>query len=227
MNGFELVIFDCDGVLIDSEAIGVHIEADLLTASGYPVTAPEVAERFSGLPWEQILKIAEQESGLDLSGKLAGRLEQVLDQRLPLEVEAISGVAETLAALGRKRCVCSNTKFSRVDLLLGKVGLKDFFAPNIFSAKDLGPGRSKPKPDIFLHGAARMGVAPVKTAVVEDSVHGVEAGVAAGMTVIGFTGGGHSYPGHAAKLRSAGASATIGDMRRLPQTLEDLQQAIA
>jgi HAD superfamily hydrolase (TIGR01509 family) len=227
MNGFELVIFDCDGVLIDSEAIGVRIEADLLTSSGYPIKSQDVAERFSGLPWDQILRIAERESGLDLAGTLSGRLEQLLDQRLPVEVEAIDGVAETLARLERKRCVCSNTKHSRVELLLDKVGLKHFFAPDIFSAKDLGEGRSKPKPDIFLHGAARMDAQPHRTAVVEDSIHGVEAGIAAGMTVIGFTGGGHSYPGHAEKLRIAGASTTIGDMRQLPDSLQRLEQPVA
>lgn len=216
---FDLILFDCDGVLIDSEKIATQIESETLTAAGFPISTRDVAERFSGKSWEQILRDVETESGLTLADKLATVVEDLLDQRLPVEIEAISGVEEMLAALTLPRCICSNTKLSRIDILLEKVGLRHYFAPNIFSAKDLGPGRSKPAPDVYLHGAAQMGADPGRCVVVEDSVHGVMAGVAAGMTVIGFTGGGHTFSRHSANLLAAGATLTLSDMRQLPDAM--------
>lgn len=221
MNGIDLVIFDCDGVLVDSEIIALQIEADLLASAGCTITIEQLAIRFSGMNWREILGILEKERGLSLMDSLLDKTESILDARIPAEVKAIDGIRDALDGIGHKRCVCSNTKMERLEAMLSKVGLKNCFAPNIFSAKDLGEGRSKPKPDIFLFGARQMGVEPSRTIVIEDSIHGVHAACAAGMRVIGFTGGSHSYPGHAANLLRAGAHAIAPRMRDLPAIIAE------
>ena len=222
MNDIELVIFDCDGVLVDSEIIGTRIEAELLAANGYTISVERLTKRFSGMSWKDILQAVEKERGLKLTDSLLDKVETVLDTRLPAEVHAIDGVRDVLSSLKYKRCICSNTKLSRVDAMLTRVDLKGFFAPDIFSAKDLGEGRSKPKPDIFLHGAERMGVRFSRTVVVEDSVHGVQAARCAGMRIVGFTGGSHTYPDHARRLREAGAHVVIPHMRDVLPTLTQM-----
>jgi beta-phosphoglucomutase-like phosphatase (HAD superfamily) len=108
--------------------------------------------------------------------------------------------------------------------MLTKVGLKKLFAPHIYSAKDLGADRVKPKPDIFLHGAAQFDLSPSQVIVVEDSVHGVHAARAAGMRVIGFTGASHTYPSHADKLTDAGAETVISRMSNLPSVVAALSE---
>ena len=131
-------------------------------------------------------------------------------------MKAIEGVPYALSRISGPRCICSNSSAHRLDMMLTKVGLKEFFAPHIYSAKDLGADRVKPKPDIFLHGASQFGVSPSKCLVIEDSVHGVHAARAAGMRVVGFTGASHTYPSHADKLTDAGAETVIARMRDLP-----------
>lgn len=219
MNDIKLVIFDCDGVLVDSEIIGIKIQTELLRAAGCEISVERLTERFSGMSWGDILCILERESGMNLVSALLDRAEAVLDNRIPREVQAIDGVREAIEALPYLRCVCSNTKMPRLEATLTKVRLRDYFEGNVFSAKDLGEGRSKPKPDIFLLGASCMGVAPDRTLVIEDSVHGVQAAVVAGMTVIGFTGGSHTFSGHAGNLLSAGAHATVAHMLDLPAAI--------
>ncbi|MBA5805356.1 MULTISPECIES: HAD family hydrolase [Rhizobium] len=216
MDGFELIIFDCDGVLVDSEIIAAEVESGLLTEAGYPISAEEMGERFAGMTWRNILLQIEREASIPFSASLLDKSEHLLDLRLAQDVQAIPGVEFAVSRLAMKRCICSNSSTKRLDMMLSKVGLKPLFAPNIFSAKDLGPDRVKPKPDIFLHGASQMGVSPDKVVVVEDSVHGVHAARAAGMRVIGFTGASHSYPAHADKLTDAGAETAISRMNDLP-----------
>ena len=109
-------------------------------------------------------------------------------------------------------------------MMLTRVGYFKLFAPNIFSAKDLGADRVKPKPDIFLHGAEKLGVSPSRTVVVEDSIHGVHAARSAGMRVIGFTGASHSYPSHADHLTDAGAETVISRMSDLPGVVAALSE---
>ena len=222
MNDIKLVIFDCDGVLVDSEILGIRIEVDLLRRAGCDISTDSLTERFCGMSWKEILLVLERENDLPLLDALLDKTETILDERLPREVKAIPGVRGLLEELPFPRCVCSNTKMPRLDAMLAKVGLKEFFGENIFSAKDLGEGRSKPKPDIFLHGAERMGFAPSATVVVEDSVHGVQAARSAGMRVIGFTGGSHTFYAHSGNLLSAGALTTTSRMGDLTSILADI-----
>lgn len=222
MNNIELTIFDCDGVLVDSELVAANIETDLLRQAGYEIATEQFIERFSGMSWREILLAVEAQTGLKLLHRLLDKTEAALDARLALEARAIDGAALALQALPYPRCVCSNTKKDRLDMMLNKVRLASFFEPHVFSAKDLGDGRSKPKPDIFLYGAAELGIVPSRAIVIEDSVHGVTAARSAGMRAIGFTGGSHSYTGHARKLTDAGAHLTISHMADLTNAIETL-----
>jgi HAD superfamily hydrolase (TIGR01509 family) len=223
-NGFDLIIFDCDGVLVDSEILAAEVESKLLTEAGYPISTEEMGERFAGMTWQNILFEVEREASIPLSAQLLDKSEKILDLRLERDVKAIAGIPAALARIDLPRCICSNSSSQRLDMMLTKVGLKQFFAPHIFSAKDLGPDRSKPKPDIYLHGAAQFDMSPSQVIVVEDSLHGVHAARAAGMRVIGFTGASHTYFSHADRLTDAGAETVISRMADLPGVVAALAE---
>jgi HAD superfamily hydrolase (TIGR01509 family) len=224
MSSFELTLFDCDGVLVDSEIIAAKVESKLLTEAGYPISVEEMGERFAGMTWKNILLSIEKEVDIPLSASLIDKSEQLLDQRLAREVKAIEGVQFALSRIKGPRCICSNSSAARLDMMLSKVGLKEHFSPHIYSAKDLGADRVKPKPDIFLHGAKQFNVNPSRCVVVEDSVHGVHAAREAGMRVIGFTGASHTYPSHADKLTDAGAETVIARMTDLPGVIAAMEE---
>ena len=223
MPGFDLILFDCDGVLVDSEIIAAEVESKLLRDSGFDITTEDMCIRFAGMDWKSILLTIEQEADIPISAQLIDKSEKVLDAALARRVKMIEGVRYALAKITEQRCICSNSSSPRLDMMLTKVGLKPYFEGHIYSAKDLGPDRTKPKPDIYLHGAKQFGVDPKKCLVVEDSVHGVHAARAAGMRVIGFTGGSHTYPTHADRLTDAGAETVISRMVELPQMVEALK----
>ena len=224
MNSIDLIIFDCDGVLVDSEIIASEVEAELLTEAGYPISTEEMAERFAGMTWHNTLLAIEKEADIPISASLLGRVETILDQRLALDVQLIDGVKPMLAQLKLPHCICSNSTTARLSLMLSKVGIKAHFGSHVYSARDLGEDRVKPKPDIFLHGAKQFGIDPSRVLVIEDSVHGVHGAVAAGMRVVGFTGASHTYPSHADKLTEAGAETVISRMSALPGVIAALSE---
>ncbi|MFM2279829.1 MAG: hypothetical protein RLZZ444_2060 [Pseudomonadota bacterium] len=223
MSGFDLILFDCDGVLVDSEIIAAEVESKLLREAGFEISAEDMCIRFAGMDWKNILLTVEQEAELPLSATLIDKSEKLLDRTLGQRVKMIEGVRYALSKITEQRCICSNSSSHRLDLMLTKVGLKPYFEGHIYSAKDLGPDRTKPKPDIYLHGAKAFGAEPSRCLVIEDSVHGVTAARAAGMRVIGFTGGSHTYPTHADRLTDAGAETVISRMVELPQMVEALK----
>jgi HAD superfamily hydrolase (TIGR01509 family) len=223
MPGFDLILFDCDGVLVDSEIIAAEVESKLLRDSGFDITAEDMCIRFAGMDWKSILLTIEQEADIPISAQLLDKSEKLLDAALARRVKMIEGVPFALSKLREQRCICSNSSTPRLDLMLTKVGLKPFFEGHIYSAKDLGPDRTKPRPDIYIHGAKQFDVDPSRCLVIEDSVHGVHAARAAGMRVIGFTGGSHTYPTHADRLIDAGAETVIARMVELPQMVEALK----
>ena len=224
MSGFDLIIFDCDGVLVDSEIIAAQVESRLLTEAGYPISVEEMGERFSGMTWKNILLEVEREASIPISATLLDKSEKLLDARLARDVKVIDSVKFALSRLTTQRCICSNSSSARLDMMLTKVGLKPYFESHVYSAKDLGADRVKPKPDIFLHGAKQFAVSPDRVVVIEDSVHGITGARAAGMRVIGFTGASHSYPSHADKLTDAGAETVISRMQDLPATIAALSE---
>ena len=201
-----LLIFDCDGVLIDSEVLAADVHAELLGALGLPITRREVITHFTGLTDEQLVARIEQRLGGRLPADYLERCLGEIDRRL-VHVKAIEGAHALLDRLTGPRCVCSNSSTERLRISMTAAGLWERFAPHIFSAPEVG--HSKPAPDVFLHAARVFGVRPADALVLEDSTHGVAGAVSAGMRVVGFTGGGHSWPGHADALRKAGASRVV------------------
>ncbi len=204
----DLVIFDCDGVLVDSEIVAARVEAEMLTKAGFPISAEEVAQRFAGLTFRDILMLVEKEANIPFQVSLLDENRRVLDDILAREVAEIEGAAK-IAASVPKRCICSNSHMPRLEAMLARTGIAALFDGLVFSASDIVSGKPKPAPDVFLHAANTLGANPANTFVVEDSVHGIAGAVAAGMRVIGFTGGSHSFPGHADQLTEAGAETVI------------------
>lgn len=210
----DLVIFDCDGVLVDSEIIAARVEAELLTDAGFEISAEELAETYAGLTFKDVLIRVEEISRIPFQISMIDRADELVDRRLRAEVRAIEGVHEAVAAVPVPFCICSNSRTERIEFMLERVRLLPLFAGRIFSALETPTGKTKPSPDVFLHAAETLGADPARCFVIEDSVHGVAGARAAGMRVIGFTGASHSYPGHADALTEAGAETVI---RRWPE----------
>lgn len=212
-----LVIFDCDGVLIDSEVIACRVDAECLNEIGFPTTAQFIQEHFVGVSSRMMFERIERDHGRKLPEGFSAALQARLNAAFDGELEAISGVADVLPTLGVQVCVASSSQPERLRHTLGLTGLWAHFDPHVFSATMVKSG--KPAPDLFLYAAERMRTVPRDCVVVEDSLAGVTAARAAGMRVLGFTGGSHCGPGHAARLRAAGAAAVFDDMHRLPELL--------
>jgi HAD superfamily hydrolase (TIGR01509 family) len=218
-----LVIFDCDGVLIDSEILSARVDSELLFEIGYEITPEELAHRFAGITTERIFELIGEETGRAVPDALIERAKRETDRKLKKEVQPIAGVHEMLDALDDPRCICSNSRPERLEVSLIKAGLWDRFRPYVFSAQAVGEGRGKPAPDVFLHGAKEFGTDPADTIVVEDSVAGVTGAVAAGMRVIGFTGASHTWPGHGESLMEAGAQTVVRRLVEVPATIQALR----
>jgi HAD superfamily hydrolase (TIGR01509 family) len=213
---FDLVIFDCDGVLVDSEVISCRAHSQTLTRHGYPITPEQVLTRFLGVSDREARQIIETEIGRKLPDDFEAEVKQTTLQ-FYAGLKAISYVGETIAALNLPTCVASSGTPEKIHHGLICAGLYDLLAPHIFSASQVT--RGKPAPDLFLFAAERMATAPGRCLVIEDSLPGITGARAAGMTVFGFHGGSHCQPGHAETLRAAGALLTFDDMRQLPDLI--------
>jgi HAD superfamily hydrolase (TIGR01509 family) len=206
------VIFDCDGVLVDSEPLSNRLLAEALSEIGLPMTAEETVREFMGRSWATVAAAVEERLGRPAPPELAESYHARLFEAFDRELEPIPGVVAALDRLGRPACVASSGDHARIRRALGRTGLLERFDGKIFSAQDVAHG--KPAPDLFLHAAERMGFDPARTAVVEDSPAGVQAGRAAGMRVLGFAAN-----GAAGALEAAGADVLFSDMRALPDLL--------
>ena len=216
-----LLIFDCDGVLVDSEVLSCRIDAEFLTEIGVPYTAEEIAQQFLGVSLKTMISRIEAERDCKLPEDFAEQLNRVLFARFETDLKPIEGVREAIRSLPYPRCVASSSTPQRVALSLRVTGLADLF-DNLFSSTQVA--RGKPAPDLFLHAAAQMNVNPTECVVIEDSAAGVQAAVAAGMRVIGFIGGGHCGPDHAGKLRQAGAPLVLQQMAALPDAVRSMMR---
>jgi HAD superfamily hydrolase (TIGR01509 family) len=197
----DLVIFDCDGVLVDSEPISNRILAELLSEQGLPTTLEDSYRIYRGRTYSACVAIAEQRLGRKLPEDFLERFNTRLYAACDRELQPIAGVAaaiERIVCAGLRVCVASSGSLEKMDRTLALTDLRRHFGANVYSATEVA--RSKPHPDIFLHAAGRMGAAPERCCVVEDSPLGVEAGRAAGMPVLGFADGGEG-----AILEEAGA----------------------
>lgn len=212
----ELIIFDCDGVLVDTEPIANRVMAEMLTAQGYPIDAATCMARFMGRPSAEALREVEAELGRPLSEDFV----EVENRRI---VEAFlaapripPGLREALAVLPGRRCVASSSRPEYLRSVLGATGLWDEFE-RVFSASEVA--RGKPAPDLFLLAASTLGVRPERCVVIEDAPAGVKAAVAAGMPVLGYAA---ATP--AALLEAAGA-VTVTSMAELPGAIQALRPA--
>ena len=211
-----LTIFDCDGVLVDSELIALQVLSDMMGEYDTPMSVDACREAFMGRHADDIVRGIEARVGRDLPGEGLRMRERML-VRLRRELAPVPGIARALGRLQGPRCVASSSDPARIRLTLELSGLAGFFGDHIFSGTEVAHG--KPAPDLFLHAAETMGVEPGHCVVIEDSVLGVQAGIAAGMPVVGFIGGAHAYAGFAERLRAAGADTIVAHMDQLPEAL--------
>jgi HAD superfamily hydrolase (TIGR01509 family) len=209
----DLVIFDCDGVLVDSEVIFARILGECLTAAECPVTAAEALALGFGKNRQTLTAAVAVQFGRTLTDSFFETMRARTALALERELVAMPGIEALLAALPTARCVASNGHLERVRERLALTGLLRHFEPHVFSATQVAHG--KPAPDLFLLAAETCGVEPATCLVVEDSVIGVAAAVAAGMSVLGFCGGSHCPEGHASELAAAGCSTVFGSMPAL------------
>lgn len=212
MKKFELVIFDCDGVLVNSEIITGRVFAALLAELGLELSLRQVQEQFIGLSLAQCLARITEMLGAPPPAWFLPELRQRAGAALLAEVAPNPGVAEALAQIPIPACVASSGEPEKVRLVLGHTGLLPRFGANVFTAADVQ--NPKPAPDLFLHAARQNGILPQACAVIEDSPAGVRAGVAAGMTVFGFAA--HTP---AQQLKEAGAHVIFFGMDTLPALL--------
>ncbi len=215
---FDLIIFDCDGVLVDSEVISCRAHAETLTRHGYSITPDQVFDRFLGRSMRQATAEVEAEMGRSLPGDFQNQVYAELFRLFAESLQATPHIEAALAAIALPTCVASSGPPEKISASLNRVGLYGRFAPHIFSAVQVRHG--KPAPDLFLFAASQMNVPPARCLVIEDSVAGVTAALAAGMAVLGYHGGSHCRPDTAATLRAAGAAITFDDMRQLPDLIE-------
>lgn len=206
------VIFDCDGVLVDTEPAANRVLAAILTEEGLPTTPEDSMRTYMGRSWASCMAIAAERLGRPLDvDALAERYRSGVREAWSRELHPVTGIEEALDRIALPSCVASSGEHERMRFTLGRTGLLARFEGRIFSATEVEHG--KPAPDLFLHAARSMGFDPAQTTVVEDTVPGAQAGRAAGMRVLGYAA--HTP---AAELAAAGAE-PFADMRRLPELL--------
>jgi HAD superfamily hydrolase (TIGR01509 family) len=215
MSQFKLVIFDCDGVLVDSERITNQVLVDMLGELGFALSLDEAIENFVGRSLGQCLDTIAVLLGTAPPDHFAATFHSRTTAALEANILAVPGVRDALDAIAVPCCVASSGDHEKMRITLGATGLLSRFAGRIFSVTEVT--HPKPAPDIFLHAASRCGVSPAQCVVVEDTPTGVAAGVAAGMTVLGYCA---LTPDH--RLSAAGAHQVFDYMGDLPGLLEHL-----
>jgi HAD superfamily hydrolase (TIGR01509 family) len=216
-----VVIFDCNGVLVDSEPLATAIVSQEFIRAGFPLTPDMIARYFTGRRPADMFADVEFATGRKLPADFAARVADSILRRFRTELRPTHHAAYALSWLRGPKCVASSSSLERIRVSLESTGLIRFFEPNLFSASDVRNG--KPAPDLLLHAAGKMGIEPGACIVVEDSPVGVTAGVAAGMTVIGFAGASHAASDTPDQLRATGARDVITDLRALKRTIIDLR----
>lgn len=215
----DLVIFDCDGVLVDSELIFARVLGACLSEAGFSATTEEALQLGFGKNRETLSAAVERRYGGPLPDGFFEAMRARTASVLERELKPMPGIADLLGTLSGARCVASNGHLQRVRERLALTGLLRFFEPHVFSAIQVPAG--KPAPDLFLLAARRLGAAAAGCMVVEDSTVGVAAALAAGMPVVGFAGGSHCSRDHADLLIAAGCPRVFSDMSELAAYLCD------
>jgi HAD superfamily hydrolase (TIGR01509 family) len=209
------VIFDFDGVLVDSEIIANRLAVEMKAEHGIQITLEEQLLRFTGLAQNHPDMLEEMK-------RLPAGFMDAFKKRVRLkfieELTVIDGAIDLLEGISLPKCVASGSEPESLAFKLAHTGLTKYFGPHTFSSRMVKHG--KPAPDLFLFAADKLGWKPGECLVIEDSLPGVQAGVAAGMTVCGFTGAGHIRDGHAENLRAAGAHFVVPGLREVLKLLE-------
>ncbi|MFT3683738.1 MAG: HAD family hydrolase [Phycisphaerales bacterium] len=210
---FDAIIFDCDGVLVDSEVLGNQVLAEVMSEHGVPMTAADSIRAFMGRSMGGIIEKATELAGRDMRAVCESIFMPRLSEAFGARLKAIEGIDGLLSGLSAPRAVASSSPTTRLHRSLEVTGLLRHFGGHVYSV-DLVQ-RPKPAPDVFLLAAERLGIGPASCVVVEDSVGGVTAAVAAGMRCVGFTAGRHCGDGHGERLLAAGAERIACSAREL------------
>jgi len=219
IDRFDLIIFDCDGVLVDSERLSIRVDALFLDRLGWPMAESEIVERFVGRSDADIRAEIEERIGSPIPTGIDREFDRLYRETFEAELRPVDGIVEALdaiAVLGTQICVASSGDHDKIRRSLELTGLTPYFDDRIFSAADVAQG--KPAPDLFLHAAERMRAAPTRSAVVEDSAFGVDAAIAAGMQAFAYAGG-----VTAADRLTRPRVVVFEDMRQLPALLENAE----
>lgn len=217
---FKHIIFDCDGVLIDSEAISMRTDQTLLAECGVDISEVEMHRRFVGKTFQAMIDEIELERGISLRTDLEARKDDVMVEAYKRGLKAIDGVADALAAIDLPKSIGTNGPRARALLALQVTGLTSYFGERLTTFEDVE--RGKPFPDVYLLAAKRAGFAASECVVVEDSLTGVTAAVAAGCYTVGFTGSHLHRAEHALQLADLGATQVFHDMMDLPRIVRAL-----
>ncbi len=217
----KLLVCDFDGVLIDSELIGCRIWSDMLGGVGAPVSVEAMLNDYTGKSGPQICVQIEKDFGYKLPDGFLDTVNERVETLFETQLKAMPRALETLAGLNMAKCIASGSRPERLFQCLRVTKLDALFnRSNVFSSHEVK--RGKPAPDVFLYAAEKTGFRPSDCIVLEDSVAGVQAGLAAGMTVLGFTGGSHCTPFRIESLKKAGACLLFDDFAALPDVLSRL-----
>lgn len=212
-----LIIFDCDGVLIDSEPLACRSLSEVLAGIGVQLSADEINAELVGISLGGVTGYVQDRFGVTLGPEFWKAHLAAIHDLFAAELKPIDYVPEMLDQISGPKCVASSGRMARLGPALKMTGLHEYFQPYIYNAEMVE--RAKPAPDLFLYAAKEMAFQPQDCLVIEDSRAGVTAAVAAGMPVIGFAGGGHTRPGHSDALMGAGAERVFADMRQLSDIL--------
>ena len=215
------VIFDCDGVLVDSEILASQTVLAMLKPYGFVMSPEEYGSRFAGKVEEDTLAIIRGEYGISLPDDFLARLRLEIERHLDHDLQPIAGMKNVIKDLSLPKAIVSNSRLVRVIASLKTAGLAGLFGEELFAAEMVE--HPKPAPDIYLHAARQLGVLPAECLVVEDSQSGVTAAHRAGMTVVGFLGASHIPAGHAEVVRQAGAWTTVADAGELEELFEKIR----
>lgn len=215
MKRYDLVVFDCDGVVVDSEVLSCQCLAEMLSRHGLPIGLDEIFARFLGRPFSDVDAYCLARSGSPLPMAFREEFRQRLEVSFRNSLKVTPDIVGVINALACPYCMASSSDVERIRLTLAVTGLDTLFDGRIFSSSMVD--RGKPAPDLFLFAAKQMGVPPARTVVVEDSEAGVLAGKAAGMIVLGYTGGSHQKQDEAGRrLTEAGADRILSSMADFP-----------
>lgn len=216
-----LIIFDCDGVLVESEAIYIATELEFLNRAGLVFERDDYVRNYMGMAtdeWRDSLsEVSMERRGTKLDAGFFQRLASHIQTQFEQRLIAVDGARKTISSLAQPMCVASSSPPQLLAWKLAHTGLSDLFEPHLFSTALVS--RGKPEPDLFLLAAKTMGYSPGDCIVVEDSLNGVRAGKHAGMTTIGFTAASHCLVDHGESLSAAGADIVVGSYRGLADAI--------